>query len=55
MDDGRPENLLVSAAKNPTAEKRTASITIKPLDNKDIKTKSVTVTQAGSETPRSIR
>ena len=51
VDDGTAGKLLVSVAKNPTAEKRTASITIKPLDNKDIKTKSVTVTQAGSETP----
>ena len=51
VDDGTAGKLLVSVAKNPTAEKRTASITIKPLDNKDIKTKSVTVTQTGSENP----
>ncbi len=51
VDDGTAGKLLVSVAKTPTSEKRTASITIKPLDNKDIKTKSVTVTQAGSETP----
>ena len=51
VDDGTAGKLLVSVAKNPTAEKRTASITVKPVNNDDIKTMSVTVTQAGSETP----
>ena len=51
VDDGTAGKLLVSVAKNPTAEKRTASIAVKPVNNDDVKAKSVTVTQAGSETP----
>ena len=51
VDDGTAGKLLVSVVKNPTAEKRTASIAVKPVNNDDVKAKSVTVTQAGSETP----
>ena len=51
VDDGTAGKLLVSVAKNPTAEKRTASIAIRPLNNDDVKAKSVTVTQTGSENP----
>ena len=51
VDDGTAGKLLVSVARNTTAEKRTASIAIKPVNNDDVKAKSVTVTQAGSETP----
>ena len=51
VDDGTAGKLLVSVAKNPTAEQRTASIAIKPLNNDDVKAKSVTVTQTGSENP----
>ena len=51
VDDGTAGKLLVSVAKNPTAEKRTASIAVKPVNNDDVKAKSVTVTQAGSENP----
>ena len=51
VDDGTAGKLLVSVAKNPTAEKRTASIAVKPVNNDDVKAKSVTVMQAGSETP----
>ena len=51
VDDGTAGKLLVSVAKNPTAEKRTASIRITAKDNDDLEPVSVTVTQAGSETP----
>ena len=51
VDDGTAGKLLVSVAKNPTAEKRTASIRIIAKDNDDLEPVSVTVTQAGSETP----
>ena len=51
VDNGTAGKLLVSVVKNPTAEKRTASIAVKPVNNDDVKAKSVTVTQAGSETP----
>ena len=51
VDDGTSGKLLVSVAKNPTAEKRTASIRITAKDNDDLEPVSVTVTQAGSETP----
>ena len=51
VDDGTAGKLLVSVAKNTTAEQRTASIAIKPLNNDDVKAKSVTVTQTGSENP----
>ena len=51
VDDGTAGKLLVSVAKNPTAEKRTASIRITAKDNNDLEPVSVTVTQAGSETP----
>ncbi len=51
VDDGTAGKLLVSVAKNPTAEKRTASIRITVKDNDDLEPVSVTVTQAGSETP----
>ena len=51
VDDGTAGKLLVSVTKNPTAEKRTASIRITAKDNDDLEPVSVTVTQAGSETP----
>ena len=51
VDDGTAGKLLVSVARNTTAEQRTASIAIKPLNNDDVKAKSVTVTQTGSENP----
>ena len=51
VDDGTAGKLLVSVVKNPTAEKRTASIRITAKDNDDLEPVSVTVTQAGSETP----
>ncbi len=51
VDDGTAGKLLVSVTKNPTAEKRTASIRIIAKDNDDLEPVSVTVTQAGSETP----
>ena len=51
VDDGTAGKLLVSVAKNPTAEKHTASIRIIAKDNDDLEPVSVTVTQAGSETP----
>ena len=43
VDDGTAGKLLVSVAKNPTAEKRTASIAVKPVNNDDVKAKSVTL------------
>ena len=51
VDDGTAGKLLVSVTKNPTAEKRTASIRITAKDIDDLEPVSVTVTQAGSETP----
>ena len=51
VDDGTAGKLLVSVTKNPTAEKRTASIRITAKDNDDLEPVSVTVTQAGSGTP----
>ena len=51
VDDGTAGKLLVSVTKNPTAEKRTASIRITAKDNDDLEPVSVTGTQAGSETP----
>ncbi len=51
VDDKTPGKLTVSVSRNPNAEKRTASITIKPTNNDDVKTKSVTVTQQGNENP----
>ena len=36
VDDGTAGKLLVSVAKNPTAEKRTASIAVKPVNNDDV-------------------
>ncbi len=55
VDDGTAGKLLVSVTKNPTAEKRTASIRITAKDNDDLEPVSVTVTQAGSRLRRSIR
>ncbi len=51
VDDGTAGKLLVSVSANTSADARNASITIKPTDHNDVKAKSVTVTQAGSETP----
>ena len=51
VDDGTAGKLLVSVARNTTAEKRTSSIRITPANNDDLEPVSVTVTQAGSENP----
>ena len=49
VDDGTAGKLLVSVSANTSADARNASITIKPTDHNDVKAKSVTVTQAGSD------
>ena len=43
VDDGTAGKLLVSVTKNPTAEKRTASIRITAKDNDDLEPVSVDV------------
>ena len=51
VDDGTAGKLTVSVAKNPSAEKRTASIRVVPVGNDDLDSRSVTVTQEGSDNP----
>jgi len=51
VDDGTAGKLLVSVAANPAAEARTASITVRPTNNEDVKAKTVTVKQEGNPTP----
>ena len=48
VDDGTAGKLLVSVAANPAAEARTASVTVRPTNNGDVKAKSVTVKQEGN-------
>ena len=48
VDDGTAGKLLVSVAANPAAEARTASITVRPTNNGDVKAKTVTVKQDGN-------
>ena len=48
VDDGTAGQLLVSVAANPTAEARTASVTVRPTNNEDVKAKTVTVRQEGN-------
>lgn len=51
MEDGTAGKLLVTVAANPAAEARTASVTVRPTDNDDVKAKSVTVKQEGNANP----
>ena len=51
VDDGTAGKLLVSVAANPAAEARTASVTVRPTNNGDVKAKIVTVKQDGNPTP----
>lgn len=51
VEDGTAGKLLVTVAANPAAEARTASVTVRPTDNDDVKAKNVTVKQEGNPAP----
>lgn len=51
VEDGTTGKLLVTVAANPAAEARTASVTVRPTDNDDVKAKNVTVKQEGNPAP----
>lgn len=51
VEDGTAGKLLVTVAANPAAEARTASVTVRPTDNDDVKAKNVTVKQEGNANP----
>lgn len=51
VEDGTAGKLLVTVAANPAAEARTASVTVRPTDNDDVKAKNVTVKQEGNSNP----
>lgn len=51
VDDSREGVLTVSVADNPAQERRTASLAVNPQGNIKVKPRSVTIAQAGNDTP----